>query len=77
MPREILDDVLPFAERVIGRRIQHTSPMLNGVVVMAIDVFHPHHYGLGVFANRPALFSYNYRAVADVQLCAMIGYSQT
>ena len=77
MPREILDDVLPFAERVIGRRIQHTSPMLNGVVVMAIDVFHPHHYGLGVFANRPALFSCNYRAVADVQLCAVIRDLQT
>jgi len=77
MPREILDDVLPFAERIVGRSIQHMSSMLNGVVVMAIDVFHPHHYGLGVFANRPALFSYNYRAVADVQLCAMIGYSQT
>jgi hypothetical protein len=51
--------------------------MLNGVVVMAIDVFHPHHYGLGVFANRPALFSCNYRAVADVQLCAVIRDLQT
>ena len=51
--------------------------MLNGVVVMAIDVFYPHHHGVGIFASRPAPFSYSYRAVADVQLCAMIGYSQT
>ena len=51
--------------------------MLNGVVVMTIDVFHPHHHGVGVFASRAAPFSYNYRAVADVQLGAMIGYSQT
>jgi hypothetical protein len=51
--------------------------MLNGVPVVAIDVFHPHHHGMGIFADRPALFSDDNRAVADVQLCAMIGYSQT
>src|ERR1700691_5288229 len=56
-PREVLDCVLPLAERVVGRRIQHTSPMASGVLVMAIDVFHPHHHGVGIFASSPALFS--------------------
>src|SRR6202162_285981 len=76
MPGEVLDGVLLFAERIIGGRFEHSSAMLNCALVMAIDVFHTHHHGIGVFAGTIALFSYSYRAVADVQLCPVICNSQ-
>ena len=44
MPGEILDRVLPFAERMIGGRIERASSMLNGALVVIIDVFNTHHH---------------------------------
>lgn len=76
MTREVFDGVLPFAERIIGGRIDHPSPMLNGVLVVTIDIFHPYHHGIGASADRIPLFSYSYRAVADVQLCPVTCNSQ-
>ena len=46
--------------------------MLNGALVVTIDVFDTHHHGVGIFAGAIALFSDSDRAVADVQLCPVI-----
>jgi len=50
--------------------------MLNGALVVTIDVFDTHHHGVGIFAGTIALFSNSYRAVADIQLCPVICNSQ-
>jgi hypothetical protein len=76
MPGEVLDGVLPLAERIIGGRFEHSSAVLNCALMMTIDVFHPHHHGMGIFAGTIALFSYSYRAVADIQLRPVICNSQ-
>ncbi len=72
MPGEILDRVLSFAERIVGRRSEHPRPVLNGVLVVTIGVFHPHHHRMTIFAGGTGLFSYDYSAVAGVQLCPVI-----
>jgi hypothetical protein len=76
MPGEILDGVLPFAERIVGGRCEHASTVLKGALVVTIDVFHTHHYGMAFLADRIMLLAYSYRAIADVQLCSMICNSQ-
>ena len=54
MAGEVLDCVLPFAERVVSRRIQHASPMLEGARLMTIDIIHAHHHRVTIFAGRTA-----------------------
>lgn len=76
MAGEVRDCVLPFAERVVRRRIQHTSPMLEGARLMTIDVIHAHHHGMTIFAGRTASLSYDDGAIANVHLRAMIRDSQ-
>jgi hypothetical protein len=68
MPGEVLDGVLALAERIIGGRFEHSGAMLNRARVVTIDVFDTDHHGVRIFAGTIALFSYSYRAVADVQL---------
>ena len=72
MPGEVLDGILPLAERIVGGRFEHSSAMLNCALVVTIDVFHTHHHGIGIFAGTIASFSDSYRAVADIQLCPVI-----
>src|SRR5271155_3419362 len=76
MPGEVLDGVLPLAEWIVGGRIDHPGSMLNGTPVMTIDVLRPNHDRTGILAGRIALFSYNYRAVAYIQLRPVIRNSQ-
>ena len=77
MPGEVLDRVLPFAERIVGRRSEYPSPALNGALVVTIGVFHPHYHGMTIFAGETGLFRYDYSAVAGVQLRPVIGNSDT
>jgi hypothetical protein len=77
MPGEVLDRVLPFAEWIVGRRSDNPRPMLNGALVVTIGVFHAHHHRMTIFAGGTGSFSYDYSAVADVQLCPVIRNSDT
>ena len=77
MPGEVLDRVLPFAEWIVGRRSEYPRPVLRGALMVTIGVFHPHHHGMTILAGETGLFSYDYSAVAGVQLCPVIGDSQT
>jgi hypothetical protein len=77
MPGEVLDRVLPFAEWIVGRRSEYPRPVLNRVLMVTIGVFHPHHHGMTIFAGETGLFRYDYSAVAGVQLCPVIGNSDT
>ena len=77
MPCEILDRVLPFAEGRVGRRSEYPSPLLNGALMVTIGVFDPHHHRVTIFAGGTGLFSYDYSAVAGVQLCPVIRNSDT
>jgi len=75
MPGEVLDRVLPFAEWIVGRRSEYPRPVLSGALMVTIGVFHPHHHGMTIFAPETGLFTYDYSAVAGVQLCPVIGNS--
>ena len=77
MPDEVLDRVLPFAEWIVGRRSEYPRPVLSGALMVTIGVFHPHHHGMTIFAGETGLFRYDYSAVASVELCPMIGNSDT
>ena len=77
MPGEVLDRVLPFAEWIVGRRSEHPRSVLNGVLVVTIGVFDPYHHRMTVFAGGTGLFSYDYSAVAGVQLRPVIRNSDT
>jgi hypothetical protein len=45
--------------------------------MVTIGVFYPHHHGMTIFAGEIGLLRYDYSAVAGVQLCPMIGNSDT
>ena len=77
MPGEVLDRVLPFAEWIVGRRSEYPRPVLSGALMVTIGVFHPHHHGMTILAGETGLFRYDYSAVAGVQLCPVIGNSDT
>src|ERR1700674_69705 len=76
MPGEVLDGVLPFAERIVGGRFERSRAILNCALVVTSDVFHTHHHGIRIVAGVIALFSYSDPAVADVQLRPVICNSQ-
>src|SRR5215470_4251506 len=87
---EVLDAVLPFPERVVGGYSQHTGAAFFGALVMAVDVFDAHHHAVreidsarrcALWAPRVAavprgLLGHRHRAVADVELCAVVRDSQ-
>jgi hypothetical protein len=72
MAGQILDCVLALTEWIVRWRRRHMSPAPNGMRMMTINVFHPHHHGMTILACRIALFGHGYCAVADVQLRSMI-----
>src|SRR5437868_330402 len=86
-PGEILERVLPFAERIAGRRPQDPRPVIRGPLAMTIDVVDTDHHRvreidpLDSARGRPDARRFRFvstllgdddRAVADVELDAMV-----
>src|SRR5215467_5955691 len=87
---EVLDAVLPFPEWVVGWYSEHSGAAFFGALVMAVDVFDAHHHGVReidsarrcslcaarVAAVSRGLLGHHHRAVAYIELCAVVRDSQ-
>ena len=73
VPGEVFDVVLPLAVRVVSGFPNNLRAASLGLLAVTVNVFNPHHHR-GSQPGLRTLFDQNDRAIAGIQLGAMISH---